>query len=72
MFEKTKDLAIGTAKLTAKVTIPGVAGALAGREKYDECKSNGDSSMVTTAKVTGTAIYEQAKCSIGGVLFLSS
>lgn len=72
MLEKTKDFAVGTTKVVAKVTVPGVAGVLAGMEKYDECKSNGDGSVMTTAKVTGTAIYEQAKCSIGGALLVTS
>ena len=72
MFEKTKDVTIGTAKVAAKIAIPGAAGAFAGKEKYDECKSNGEGSMVTTAKVTGTAIWEQTKYSVGGALLGAS
>lgn len=72
MLEKTKDVAIGTAKFATKVVVPGAAGIFAGIEKYDECKSNEDGVIKTTLKTTGTAIYEQTKYSLGGALFSAS
>jgi len=71
MFEKTKSFATGATKVVVKAAIPGMAGAFAGKEKYDECKANGDGAIKTTLKTTSTAIYEQTKYSVGGALLLS-
>ena len=72
MLEKTKDFAIGTAKFATKAVVPGAAGVFAGKEKYDECKSNGDGSIKTTLKVSGAAIYEQTKYTLGGALITAT
>ena len=72
MFKKTKSVAVGTAKVVASVTIPGVAGAIAGKEKYDECKLNGDSSVKTALKVSGAAIKSQTLYCTGTAILSGS
>jgi hypothetical protein len=60
MSEKIKKVAVGTAKEVAKLVIPGVPGALAGKKMYDECQLNGDGSLKTAFKVSATAIGTEA------------
>jgi len=56
MSGKIKKVAVGTAKEVAKMVIPGVPGALAGKKQYDECQWNGDGSLKTAFKVSTRAI----------------
>lgn len=52
------------AKKIVGIAIPCVSGAIAVKEKYGESKWDGDSSLKTAIKVSGTATYEGVKCII--------